>query len=54
VTAISLILTPVLHRALHHFHVEDDDSDKKATAPPHRANPALRRVAKRKPRRKIP
>jgi hypothetical protein len=51
VTAIGLILTPVLHRALHHFHVLDDDSDEKATAPPHRAKPQLRKIPKRKSRR---
>ena len=30
VTAIGLTLTPVLHRVLHHFHVEDDGDDEKA------------------------
>lgn len=47
VTTIALILTPVLHRVLHHFHLDDGD-DERAAPHPRRAKPKkLRKVPKR-------
>lgn len=33
-TSMAIMLAPMLHRWLHHFHLEDEDDDDPATNPP--------------------